>query len=289
MARRNYFELIQDMGFDADKEFEIISELISEIRRPSSTVLSLISIQDFFNRNFLLHLKHRKIQFTSYDEVNEYFKNNMNGIERLFSYVEFIIDLYSLLTKNIGKLYNSFSNNFSDYLILNSYKEIEDRISYSLEKTNHELITLENGDKIIVEKNVYASEVSQIISETNIQEAIKVLEYNHFANKGNIQRKKEILITLANYLEPLRKELNNSEELKEVFKVNNQKIIAFEKLFEMYNNFGLRHNNAKQYHLDMTNDKLEQWYDDIYTSSLFVILSLDEARILSELTFLREE
>ena len=289
MARRNYFELIQDMGFDADKEFEIISELISEIRRPSSTVLSLISIQDFFNRNFLLHLKHRKIQFTSYDEVNEYFKNNMNGIERLFSYVEFIIDLYSFLTKNIGKLYNSFSNNFSDYLILNSYKEIEDRISYSLEKTNHELITLENGDKIIVEKNVYASEVSQIISETNIQEAIKVLEYNHFANKGNIQRKKEILITLANYLEPLRKELNNSEELKEVFKVNNQKIIAFEKLFEMYNNFGLRHNNAKQYHLDMTNDKLEQWYDDIYTSSLFVILSLDEARILSELTFLREE
>ena len=289
MARRNYFELIQDMGFDADKEFEIISELISEIRRPSSTVLSLISIQDFFNRNFLLYLKHRKIQFTSYDEVNEYFKNNMNGIERLFSYVEFIIDLYSFLTKNIGKLYNSFSNNFSDYLILNSYKEIEDRISYSLEKTNHELITLENGDKIIVEKNVYASEVSQIISETNIQDAIKVLEYNHFANKGNIQRKKEILITLANYLEPLRKELNNSEELKEVFKVNNQKIIAFEKLFEMYNNFGLRHNNAKQYHLDMTNEKLEQWYDDIYTSSLFVILSLDEARILSELTFLREE
>ena len=289
MARRNYFELIQNMGFDADKEFEIISKLISEKRRPSSTVLSLISIQDFFNRNFLLYLKHRKIQFTSYDEVNEYFKNNMNGIERLFSYVEFIIDLYSFLTKNIGKLYNSFSNNFSDYLILNSYKEIEDRISYSLEKTNHELITLENGDKIIVEKNVYASEVSQIVSETSIQDAIKVLEYNHFANKGNVQRKKEILITLANYLEPLRKELNNSEELKEVFKVNNQKIIAFEKLFEMYNNFGLRHNNAKQYHLDMTNEKLEQWYDNIYTSSLFVILSLDEARILSELTFLREE
>ena len=147
---------------------------------------------------------------------------------------------------------------------------------------------LESGRQIIVEKNVYASEVSQIVSETSIQDAIKVLEYNHFANKGNVQRKKEILISLANYLEPLRKELNNSEELKEMFKVNNQKIIAFEKLFEMYNNFGLRHNNAKQYHLDMTNEKLEQWYDNIYTSSLFVILGLDEARILSELTFLRE-
>ncbi|MCY7217129.1 hypothetical protein [Streptococcus cristatus] len=280
MARRNYFELIQDMGFDADKEFEIISKLISEKIR----LCPSISFRNVLNGNFLLYLKYRKIQFTSYDEVNEYFKNNMNGIERLFSYVEFIIDLYFFLKEK-----RLLDYNFSEHLILDKYNEIENRISYSLDKTNHKLITLDNGNRIIVEKNVYASEVSQILSETNIQEAIKVLEYNHFSNKGDIQRKKEILITLANYLEPLRKELNNSEELKEVFKVNNQKIIAFEKLFEMYNNFGLRHNNAKQYHLDMTNEKLEQWYDDIYTSSLFVILSLDEARILSELTFLREE
>lgn len=286
MTRKNYFELIQDMEFNADKEFEIISKLISEKRSPSSITLSLISLQNVFNVNFILYLKYRKIQFTSYDEVNKYFKNNMNGTERLFSYIEFIIDLYSFLKKNTGKMNNSDRYNY--YLISNSFREIEDRINYSLDKTNHELIELDSGNRIIVEKNVYASEVSQILSETNIQDAIKVLEYNHFANKGNIQRKKEILISLANYLEPLRKELNNSEELKEVFKVNNQKIIAFEKLFEMYNNFGLRHNNAKQYHFDMTNDKLEQWYDDIYTSSLFVILSLDEARILSELTFLRE-
>lgn len=283
MTRQNYFDLIQNMGFDADKEFEIISKLISEKRRPSPTVLSLISIQDFFNRNFLLYLKHRKIQFTSYDEVNEYFKNNMNGIERLFSYAEFITDLYSFLKKNIGKLNNSFSNNFSDYLILNSYKEIEDRISYSLEKTNHELITLENGDKIIIEKNVYASEVSQILSETSIQDAIKVLEYNHFANKGNTQRKEEILFSLAKYLEPFRNELNASEELKEVMKVKNKKIIAVDKLFDLYNNLELRHNN----NLEMTKEELEQWYDDIYTSTLFVILSLDEARILSKLKTLR--
>ena len=163
-----------------------------------------------------------------------------------------------------------------------------DNITRFLELSNHELITLENGAKIIVEKNVYASEVSQIVSETNIEDAIKVLEYNHFSNKGNIQRKKEILTALANYLEPLRRDLNNSDELKDILKVNNQKVIAFEKLFEMYNNFGLRHNNSNQYHLDLADDELEQWYDDIYTSTLFVILGLDEARILSKLKTLRE-
>lgn len=113
------------------------------------------------------------------------------------------------------------------------------------------------------------------------------MEYNHFENKGNIQRKQEILISLANNLEPLRTELNSSEELKEVLKVNNKKIIAIEKLFEMYNQFGLRHNNNKQYHADMTDEELEQWYDDIYSSTLFIILCMDEARILSNLTVLK--
>ena len=194
--------------------------------------------------------------------------------------------IYSFLKKNTGKMNNSDRYNY--YLISNSFREIEDRINYSLDKTNHELIELDSGNRIIVEKNIYASEVSQIVSETSIQDAIKVLEYNHFANKGNIERKKEILISLATYLEPFRDELNDSEELKEVMKVNNnKKIIAVEQLFNMYNNLGLRHNNSKQYHLEMTEEELEQWYDDIYASTLFVILSLDEARILSKLKTLR--
>ena len=281
MTRQNYFELIQNMEFDANKEFEIISRLISEKKLPFLSAFSSLSIQEVFNINFLLYLKYRKIQFISYSKVKEYFENSMNGTERLFSYIEFIIDLNSFLEKNQEKLIKSVPYNFSN--ISYSFREIEDRINYSLDKTNYELVELDNGNQIIVEKNAYASKVSQIVSETNIQEAMKVLEYNHFANKGNIQRKQEILISLANYLEPLRDELNSAEELKEVLKVNNKKIIATEKLFEMYNQFGLRHNNNKQYHTDMTKEELEQWYDGIYTSTLFVVLSLDEARVLSKL------
>ncbi|HHF7019310.1 TPA: hypothetical protein ACPQXL_000286 [Streptococcus mutans] len=281
MTRQNYFELIQNMEFDANKEFEIISRLISEKKLPFLSAFSSLSIQEVFNINFLLYLKYRKIQFISYSEVKKYFENSMNGTERLFSYIEFIIDLNSFLEKNQEKLIKSVPYNFSN--ISYSFREIEDRINYSLDKTNYELVELDNGNQIIVEKNAYASKVSQIVSETNIQEAMKVLEYNHFANKGNIQRKQEILISLANYLEPLRDKLNSAEELKEVLKVNNKKIIATEKLFEMYNQFGLRHNNNKQYHTDMTKEELEQWYDGIYTSTLFVVLSLDEARVLSKL------
>ena len=275
MARQNYFDILNQIMFDPQRELQNLIDLL-KMERYFERRYGQTSLNSAISDNFLDYPN--RSTFTSYSQMIEVVISNIyNTTEQLFVFSELLVDIFNNLE---GK----FTEKECQFI-----KVIFDNITRFLELSNHELITLENGGKIIVEKNVYASEVSQIISETNIQDAIKVLEYNHFANKGNIQRKKEILITLANYLEPLRKELNNSEELKEVFKVNNQKIIAFEKLFEMYNNFGLRHNNAKQYHLDMTNEKLEQWYDDIYTSSLFVILSLDEARILSELTFLREE
>lgn len=65
-------------------------------------------------------------------------------------------------------------------------------------------------------------------------------------------------------------------------KVNNKKIIAVDKLFEMYNKLDVRH-PERQYNDGCSDEELEQWYDDIYTSTLFVILSLDEARIYQDL------
>ena len=274
MVRRNYFDILNQMEFDPQRELKNLVDLLKMENNLGhgyyTTINSAISdnFLDYPNRS----------TFTSYSQMIEVIISNIyDTTEQLFVFSELLVDIFNNLE---GK----FTEKECQFI-----QVIFDNITRFLELSNHELITLENGDKIIVEKNVYASEVSQIISETNIQDAIKVLEYNHFANKGNIQRKKEILIALANYLEPFRRELNNSEELKDIMKVNNQKVIAFEKLFEMYNNFGLRHNNSNQYHLDLADDELEQWYDDVYTSTLFVILSMDESRILSKLKTLREE
>lgn len=278
MTRKNYFDLIQDMGFDADKEFEMISILISNSKEKLPNITE--SLSSVFNRNFWLYENYRKIQFRSYDDVKNYFENNFSGNDRLFAYTEFIIDLNSFLISN------SDVPTFSKVTLMQQFPKIKERIDYFLAKTNHELKKLEDGRQIIIEKNVYASEVSQIVSETNIQEAMKILEYNHFSNKGNTKRKEEILFSLAKYLEPLEKELNASEELKEVMKVNNKKIIAVDKLFEMYNKLDVRH-PERQYNDGCSDEELEQWYDDIYTSTLFVILSLDEARILSKLKTLR--
>ncbi len=278
MARQNYFEILEQMDFDPDKEFEIISNLILKLKEISPYTTE--SIRDVFNRNFWLYENYRKMQFRSYDEAKDYFNNNFNGPDRLFTYIEFIIDLNSFMISN-GKILT-----FTKATLIKEFPKVRERIDYCLAKNNHELKKLEDGRQIIIEKNVYASEVSQIVSETNIQEAMKILEYNHFSNKGNTKRKEEILFSLAKYLEPLEKELNASEELKEVMKVNNKKIIAVDKLFEMYNKLDVRH-PERQYNDGCSDEELEQWYDDIYTSTLFVILSLDEARILSRFNKLK--
>ncbi|MFS9149458.1 hypothetical protein [Streptococcus infantis] len=274
MARQNYFDILNRMEFDPQRELKNLMDLL-EMERNFKSIYYETSLNSAISDNFLDYPN--RSTFTSYSQMVEFVGLNIyNTTEQLFVFSEFLVDIFCNLAEK-------FTEEESEFIQI-----IFDNIKRFLELSNHELITLDNGNKIIVEKNVYASEASQIVSETSIEEAIKVLEYNHFSNKGNIQRKKEILIALANYLEPFRRELNYSEELKDIMKVNNQKVIAFEKLFEMYNNFGLRHNNSNQYHLDLADDELEQWYDDIYTSTLFVILGLDEARILSKLKTLRE-
>jgi conserved domain protein len=263
MVRKNYFEILDGMNFNPSTEFDTLCILLSN------------GLLEELNHKFLNYQNRRT--FIDFDEFLKFCLSQAdNELEKLFIFAELLNDMLSIINPNHP-------------FLRNDVYAVRENINRVLDLSNHEFLTLENGDKIIVEKNVYASEVSQIVSETSIQDAIKVLEYNHFSNKGNIQRKKEILIASANYLEPFRRELNNSEELKDILKVNNQKVIAFEKLFEMYNNFGLRHNNSNQYHLDLADDELEQWYDDIYTSTLFVILSMDESRILSKLKTLREE
>ncbi|QMI50596.1 hypothetical protein HRE60_02700 [Streptococcus salivarius] len=274
MTRQNYFDILNRMEFDPQRELKNLVDLL-EMEKNFKSIYYETSLNSAISNNFLDYPN--RSTFTSYSKMMEFIGANIyNTTEQLFVFSEFLVDIFCNLAEK-------FTEEESEFIQI-----IFDNIKRFLELSNHEMITLDNGNKIIVEKNVYASEASQIVSETSIEEAIKVLEYNHFSNKGNIQRKKEILIALANYLEPFRRELNNSEELKDILKVNNQKVIAFEKLFEMYNNFGLRHNNSNQYHLDLADDELELWYDDIYTSTLFVILSMDQSRILSKLKTLRE-
>lgn len=334
MARQNYFEFIKSMHFDAKREIDIVKKILQEDIYIKNYKTNL---QEFFSDGYKKYYPvEKKGQHVTFEEKFTVIYQRFTSVDCLYTVFEFILDLYSeiinkdkfaknyVTSKELEKI-----DDYSDYTpeteeqfeiwaevrdhtsLMDQYEKLCERLEYSLDKTNHEWKTLQDGNIIIVEKNVYASEVSQIVSETSIEDAIKVLEYNHFSNKENIQRKKEILLSLAGYLEPYLKEFEHPEtlpkELKDIYnelkivlqtkgaetdkkgKTIPKKIAVFDNLSEMYNKGGLRHNNDKQYHLNMNDEELEQWYDNIYSSTLFVILSLEMGRNLSKLNELKKK
>lgn len=325
MVRQNYFEFIKSMRFDAKKEIDIVKKILQEDIYIKNYKTNL---QEFFSDGYKKYYPvEKKGQHVTFEEKFTVIYQRFTSVDCLYTVFEFILDLYSeiinkdkfaknyVTSKELEEIddYSGWIPETDDQFeilaemrdhtsLMDQYDKLRQRILYSLDKTNHEWKTLQDGNIIIVEKNVYASEVSQIVSETSIEDAIKVLEYNHFLNKGNIQRKKEILLSLAGFLEPYIKEFERPKklsdeskviytELKEVLRLNKDKskIIAFDRLSEMYNKGGLRHNNDKQYHLNMNDEELEQWYDNIYSSTLFVILSLEMGRNLSKLNELKKK
>ena len=89
--------------------------------------------------------------------------------------------------------------------------------------------------------------------------------------KGDLEGKRNILLLLADQLEPQR------EKLKQI---NSQ----FESdLFFLFNNVNLRHNNTdlgnkshfKPCVAAMSTEEKEQWYDDTYQMCLLAFLELD--------------
>lgn len=244
--RRTFFDLLKDSEVDVNTE--------------------LRKLNDLFRQDCCYY---RGKSFSLYDLVSSNFAKYYKRREH-FLYSEMYIDLITLLD-DLGN---------ED---IESQKQV---IKYQIEKVisslGYKFIVVDDR-QIIVENNVFANEAAQAVTEfADVKEALSILEYNHFSNKGNIERKKEILKKIADLLEPWRKPLNKSNELKALLKVNHDKIRALEKLFYMYNKFNIRHNNEDQMLTELSDKEIESWYDKVYKLSLFIILGKDVGSILSD-------
>lgn len=125
----------------------------------------------------------------------------------------------------------------------------------------------ESGYAIFVEKSPAAISVAELMPEGL---SYKVISYNHYSMKGNLDAKKNTLKMFADMLEPRRPELT---QIDSGFASD---------LFYAFNNFNIRHNNVdptgtkyKKPIGDLTNKQLEQWYDEIYQMCLLAFLRLE--------------
>lgn len=269
--RKNYFEILAEIDLDVNLELQKLHDLI---REPfwSVEVGRLCSLYELISISFRNYI--RRKHFLELDEfLNEWASktNILYQQERYFCYAELYLDLFSVLMP------------FDDGNIERQTMVVYDQINFVINTCGYSLERI-NDRLIVVEDNVFANEAAQAVSEfAGVKEALSIMEYNHFSNKGNIDRKKAILIKIYSLLEPWRDDLNNNIEFKNVLKLgNNNKVLALEKLFRMFNELNIRHNNEAQQLTNMANNVIEGWYDKIYTMSLFVILGKDVAQILAD-------
>lgn len=233
--RKNYFEILAEIDLDVNLELQKLHDLI---REPfwSVEVGRLCSLYELISISFRNYI--RRKHFLELDEfLNEWASktNILYQQERYFCYAELYLDLFSVLMP------------FDDGNIERQTMVVYDQINFVINTCGYSLERI-NDRLIVVEDNVFANEAAQAVSEfAGVKEALSILEYNHFSNKGNIDRKKAILIKIYSLLEPWRDDLNNNIEFKNVLKLgNNNKVLALEKLFRMFNELNIRHNNEAQ-------------------------------------------
>ena len=158
--------------------------------------------------------------------------------------------------------------------------EIRNRITHAIEidcaRLNFEVRRCGDEQYIIVEKNAAATAVADKYAASDLDFSFKVIEYNHFLLKGNIDRKREILLALGQKYEPMHRQLEAGP-----FKNVSEDARA------LLNNLNIRHDNISpedktHYNANvaqMPASDLEEWYDRTYDILLLALLAEDFSKV----------
>ena len=192
--------------------------------------------------------------------------------DELFLYSEILLNLINSTKAYLDKDDNAREN----------AQQIISNIKIILEKTNHEWVQIKEG-YIIVDKNLATTEAIECLEEKDSELALKMIEYNRVLLKGNLDRKREILASMAGYVEPM-KTLFNGTIYSSLYNDSRN----------MVNNFNIRHNNLgkdtlPEYAKKWSEKEFEVWYDNAYHTLLMVILAKKQLEITQDFNKLKSE
>lgn len=277
MVRKNIFEILENKWDIIDEIKRIYYLLNYNSVRSSVNYISPIEFADMYcfsewkNRYSYLNIEDMADDLDiELDEDN--IPDNLTTVE-ILKYLEFAINIIMLCDSKILQENSQYGYN-------NKYWILDENIDIVLEHLNFCKQELNNEERIIlIEKNPSAIAVAEIVDENT---ACKVIEYNHYLLKGDIDKKKEILLQLA----------NKYEGIKSNIKSLNGKLdddIGF-----MLNNINIRHNNKsgkskKEYISKMRKDTMEKWYDETYQMLLLAFLLNEQPSRSKKISQLKEK
>ena len=273
----HFYELLENRIISPGDEIERLNTLF--YRETTIDIVesrSYLSFQNFIDlRVFRKFDANFRLTFLNVDDMMVSFDLHRNdeSIEGLFLYSEFIL---GIIDKGWDEIKNVETARKQALLIYGNIKSFA-------EKTNHEISAIEGGQRIIVEKNKLTSQAVEQIKDEDI--AFATIEYNHTKLKGNLDKKRSILRSLGQYIEPLLK----SRKLANNGYAGLESDVGF-----LLNNFHIRHNNkegnnANKYIASIDDATLEGWYDKAYNMMLSAIIMEKNIDVCEELTELKSK
>ena len=268
--RKSIFQILEE-NFDFQKEIKRIDNIFSRKLFSVYGVSEDFTAEQLVSKFMFLDWKQRKQhRCISLDDMKNSLEINLGlliyvkpNLNQVLIYLEYVQNILKLALRCMQRS-NGAVEVHSDCTML------QENINVFLDHINHECHYFEDEEMVLIcEKSSQATAVADIVAP---EVAMKVIKYNHYLLKGDIDAKKDIILTLAGELEPKRAELEA---------INNNKKFA-PNLFAMFNNMNLRHNNIDKTSKDYTEvvakmpaEELEKWYDEIYQMELLAFLLLD--------------
>lgn len=253
MSRRNIFEILNEKE-SISSQINKIEELLSE-----SCVDNSIP-EDIVDMYCMREWKARG-RCTSCEEIRKRlqitYANTRNKLteEQMLLYLEYVTNIIWLCNERYG-----VEDAEDEYIYL------QENVIGLLDDLGYEKKVFADEEKVIlVEKNAAMTAVAEVV-EPNI--AYAVIEYNHHLLKGNIAEKQRILKILADKFEPMRGELKKANKELE------------SNTGYLLNKMNIRHNNiegknAIEYVKNLSDQDLEEWYDETYQMLLLCFLEYE--------------
>ena len=272
MKRRTFSEILQSAQIDLHREYDRLYDMFFMSPYPVK-VGGALTLRDFCAANFLsFPYCDTCVTLEDFDDFYKFhFERSPSefDINYLISFCEYTFNFLI----SFQSLSYQFAGQFDPIAFFTNH------VSKVIEKIGYMENDME-GIFNIVPKSAPAIAVSEIVHG---RLSYDIIEYNHHSMRGDISKKKDILYSLANKLEPDRPKLKQINATMD------------DHLFFLFNNMNIRHNNSdknskhyNEYVANMTPMVLEQWYDEIYQLCLLAFLELDNLARKSKVANLKK-
>lgn len=262
MARKTIFDILSG-EIDAEYEYRNLVELLKEKMFAGTDHIYDYKwdIEDYIDK-YCFHLWKDKGTSLSCRDMRTRLgvtdDESDIDVAQLLIFLEYILNICNLIEKGVGKRPFEFSK-------LSAYHNLLMIIATLLDKLGYKAIDIEETKTVLVEKDAAAFAAAEIVDRETARD---ILEYNHFVLKGSLEEKRKILLGIASKVEALKKEMESNGSIF----IDDEGFLA--------NNLNIRHNNKvgknkKEAVAAMSNEVLEEWYDETYQVMLLCILEHD--------------